>query len=242
MNSFDASIISFLNSFAHRSWFFDNLMFLLSENYLLKGGVIVALIWWTWFRTQVITAQARRYLLCGMIASLLSIAVARSLANELPYRERPLRDPAAHFQLPYGIRQDTLINWSSFPSDHAAVFFCARNLHLFRLAVRRLSCICTRPHRYLFPAYVSRHPLSHRPARGRIDRNLDCLAFANHVGAQFCMPTCRSLAGAIARQLLCLSIYPDVPDRNHLRPPSRHRAFHSRTFAYRLTPRLHRSV
>lgn len=122
MNSFDFSILSFLNGFAHRSLIFDNFVYVL-DNYLIKGGVIVALIWWAWFRTGANQTKNRHYLLCGIVACLLSIVAARTLANSLPYRERPLRNPAMHFQLPYGDSSEALIHWSAFPSDHAAVFF-----------------------------------------------------------------------------------------------------------------------
>jgi undecaprenyl-diphosphatase len=123
MNHFDSSIITFLNGFAHRSWAFDTFMYLLSDNALLKGGLIVALIWWAWFRPGTNTRENREYLLCGIAACLLAVFVARSLANLLPFHERPMSIAALHFQPPYGRSDENLINWSAFPSDHAAVFF-----------------------------------------------------------------------------------------------------------------------
>jgi undecaprenyl-diphosphatase len=123
MNSFDSSIISFLNQFAHRSAIFDVLVRLLSDNYLLKGGFIVALIYWAWFRPGSNQAESRRYLLCGLVACLLSVFVARALAHELPFRDRPMRVSSLHLQQAYGDPDPDLMNWSSFPSDHAAVFF-----------------------------------------------------------------------------------------------------------------------
>jgi undecaprenyl-diphosphatase len=41
----------------------------------------------------------------------------------LPFRERPMAVAALHFQRPYGAGNGGLIDWSSFPSDHATVFF-----------------------------------------------------------------------------------------------------------------------
>lgn len=41
----------------------------------------------------------------------------------LPFRPRPMTVAALHFQTPFGASDHGLINWSSFPSDHAAVFF-----------------------------------------------------------------------------------------------------------------------
>src|SRR5262249_6486194 len=46
------------------------------------------------------------------------------LALVLPFRYRPVHEPAMEFQLPYGMMPEALDGWSSFPSDHAALFFC----------------------------------------------------------------------------------------------------------------------
>lgn len=123
MNSFDVGIISFLNGFAHRSWTFDTLVALLGLNYLLKGGVITALYWWAWFREGERKTENREFLLFGLLGSFLALVLARGIAVSLPFRERPLRNPALHFQLPYGAHPTALMGWSSFPSDHAAFYF-----------------------------------------------------------------------------------------------------------------------
>lgn len=123
MNSFDSSIITFLNSFARHSWGFDSFVYMLSGNDLLKGGVIVALIWWAWFRPLGDKTDTRQQLLCAICASLVAVLIARGLAVMLPFRSRPMTIPALHFQIPYGSGDGGLIDWSSFPSDHAVVFF-----------------------------------------------------------------------------------------------------------------------
>jgi undecaprenyl-diphosphatase len=123
LNSFDAVVISFLNGFAHRSWTLDRVVDLVSDNYLLKGAVPASLIWWGWFRKGERASRNRALLLSGLIAGFFAFVVARACAEILPFRERPLHNAALHFQLPYGEIANTLIGWSSFPSDHAAVFF-----------------------------------------------------------------------------------------------------------------------
>ena len=50
MNAFDRVIVSFLNSFARRSWTFDMFMSVVLQNDLIKAGVITALLWWVWFQ------------------------------------------------------------------------------------------------------------------------------------------------------------------------------------------------
>lgn len=123
MNPFDTSIISFVNSFARHSVFFDTLVTMISGNDLLKGGVVVALIWGAWFRPGTQQRENRRFLVFGIAACLVAVVIARGLAHEMPFRGRPFANPALHFQTPYGHSQEDLIQWSSFPSDHATVFF-----------------------------------------------------------------------------------------------------------------------
>ena len=52
MDSFDFSILSFLNDFSRQSQIFDRLMLFASGNHFVKGGVAVSFLWWAWFQTQ----------------------------------------------------------------------------------------------------------------------------------------------------------------------------------------------
>lgn len=119
MTSIDASIISFLNSFAQRWPALDAAAGIVVTNPLIKGGLIAAMIWWAWFRP----ITNRQILSWGIISGFLSLLAARTLALLLPYRERPMHSPDLPFRMPYGANESVLIHWSSFPSDHAALFF-----------------------------------------------------------------------------------------------------------------------
>ena len=123
MNGFDTAALSFVNGFAHRSEALDATVRLLALNNLFKGGVVVPLVWWAWFRRRADPAKAREILLSTMLACLASLAAGRVLARALPFRLRPLHDPAFHFQMPFGTPPAILSGWSSFPSDHAVMFF-----------------------------------------------------------------------------------------------------------------------
>jgi undecaprenyl-diphosphatase len=123
LNSFDTSVISFVNSFAHRWFALDATLGLIATNTLIKGGIMAALIWWAWFRPSANQVRDREFLSCGIFTGFLSVLVARTLAISLPYRERPLHTAALHFQMPYFANENSMIHWSSFPSDHAALFF-----------------------------------------------------------------------------------------------------------------------
>jgi undecaprenyl-diphosphatase len=123
INPFDVSIIHFINQFAQRSWLFDTSLYFISENALIKGGAITALFWWAWFREGEGKTRRREFIVSGLAMAFVSLFVARALALWLPFRERPLRVAALNFHLPIGITDSNLIHWSSFPSDHAALFF-----------------------------------------------------------------------------------------------------------------------
>ena len=123
VNSFDAQIISFMNRYAGRSWAFDEFMHQLGSNYMLKTGLIMALLYWAWFRPVDERTDHRPTVLFGLIASCCGVLVARILSVAIVFRERPLRNPDLHFVLPQGIDRGAIIGWSSFPSDNATLFF-----------------------------------------------------------------------------------------------------------------------
>lgn len=122
MQSIDVSILTFLNTFAYRSGVVDQFIGLIAHTPLFKGGVTMALLWWGWFRGEGDHLQRRQSILATLIGCLGALAAARALALAVPFRVRPLHDSALSFRLPYGASPETLIGWSSFPSDHAALF------------------------------------------------------------------------------------------------------------------------
>lgn len=123
MNAFDRSIISFLNQLAGRSSTFDQFVFLIANNYLLKSGVLIALLYWMWLRRDDRRADRRATMIFGLFASCSAILLARLLAASVPFRERPLRNPDLHFVIPTSMSDHTLIGWSAFPSDTSALWF-----------------------------------------------------------------------------------------------------------------------
>jgi membrane-associated phospholipid phosphatase len=123
MNPLDVHVIAFLNQFAQRSWTFDYFVLLLSKNYVLKTGLITALLGWLWVRRENPAAPHRPILVFGLIASCVAILLNRMLSVVVPFRARPLRSPDLGFVLPHGVSLQSLINWSAFPSDNATLFF-----------------------------------------------------------------------------------------------------------------------
>jgi membrane-associated phospholipid phosphatase len=126
MNAFDRDILLFLNPYAGRWHEFDVLLNQFQENNLLKGAVFFAIIWYLWFRpvrSDRETLEVRQNLFATICALTVGIIIARTLADLLPFRTRPAFEPDLHLQIPAALRSTNLMAWSSFPSDHAVVWF-----------------------------------------------------------------------------------------------------------------------
>lgn len=130
MNWLDLQVIGFLNQFSQRSVALDQAVVLLSQNGLLKGSVLAALIWWAWFSAED-QSQKRAKLVIAMISSAIAISVGRVMALSLPFRPRPQHDATLSFVVPFGSAREVLDGWSSFPSDHAVLFFSLATVLLY---------------------------------------------------------------------------------------------------------------
>ncbi|MBI3784553.1 MAG: phosphatase PAP2 family protein [Deltaproteobacteria bacterium] len=145
INGFDLAILKFLNHLSDRSGPVDQLMILFAQADLLKGGVILTLLWWVWFREGKDKGRDQSVVLATIIGAIVAVLLARSLAVILPFRLRPV----LYFRNPGDPPLDLLKEWSSFPSDHASLYFAlatgifmaARQLGAFSLAYVAL-CIC----------------------------------------------------------------------------------------------------
>jgi undecaprenyl-diphosphatase len=114
-------ILSFFNRFAHRSLFFDELVVLVSGNNFIKGALVVAVIWYLWFQNKD-APKKRECLLAGVGAGFFGLAIAKVLTWAI-VRPRPLNVPQLAMRIPYGIKAVSWEGLSSFPSDHAVLFF-----------------------------------------------------------------------------------------------------------------------
>lgn len=123
MNPFDATIIEFLNQFAQISRLSDSTIKVISENHLIKGAFLITILWWAWFRVNKDQTRVQIHLVATLISCFIAIAAARSLALMLPFRLRPMHEDNIDFMLPYGMDPVMLDGWSSFPSDHALLFY-----------------------------------------------------------------------------------------------------------------------
>src|SRR3954471_23176530 len=102
MHGFDHWILVFVNPFAQRWPPFDSIVVFFTNSDLMKGGVMMAALWWTWFRPNANQRTSRSYLLTALLGAVIALAAARVLAHALPLRSRPILDPTLHFRLPNG--------------------------------------------------------------------------------------------------------------------------------------------
>ena len=123
MNTFDASILAYVNSFAQTSRHFDYLLWAISENHLLKGAIPITVLWFFWFhkekRNDASSSRLREQVIITLLACFVAIFIGRLLALTLPFRPRPITNIAMHFVIPYGLGHRIFDGMSSFPSDHA---------------------------------------------------------------------------------------------------------------------------
>ena len=118
---FDTSIISFFHQISLQFPQLSPLIVIVSTNGLLKGGVISALVWWLWFQPSEFSKLIQDRIISTLVISGISMILARVLTHLLPFRIRPFANPEIGLAFPSG--HETLETWSSFPSDHAVLFF-----------------------------------------------------------------------------------------------------------------------
>jgi membrane-associated phospholipid phosphatase len=171
------------------NWVLDWGAIYASKTYLLNGAIIMAAYWWVWFlpgpdqdrRTKIISA---------LIAAIITLIVARALASVLPFRLRPLSAPGIGYHgpnLPSGQNITGFEDWSSFPSDQAALFFalavglwrCSRPLGAIAILIATIGVCAVRVYLGIhYPSdviagaaigvlcvYATGHIASGRPAR-----------------------------------------------------------------------------
>ena len=120
-NFFDSGILYLCHDLNSHFGLLGRIAAFVSENGLIKGGFIAILIWWLWFQDTPNQQPIREKILGTMIATIGAIFLARGLALILPFRPRPIVNPELGSLFVQG--NAALETWSSFPSDHAVLFF-----------------------------------------------------------------------------------------------------------------------
>src|ERR1051325_11328259 len=119
MNFFDAAILHWINTFVGRWPRFDQFVSMMQNLTLAKGALLTALIWYAWFSGRPL---AREKTLCRLSESLAGLTIARLIADLAPSRARPMFESELNFRVPGGTGLYGFMQWSAFPSDHAALY------------------------------------------------------------------------------------------------------------------------
>lgn len=122
LHRLDQSLLLWLNQFAGHSAALDMAVRGIANIYLIKLGLFSAALWWLWFRREE-TDAGRRLVVDAIAAVVLAVAMSILIQAVMPARPRPLHDAGLPFVPPIGQSRDALKNWSSFPSDNAALGF-----------------------------------------------------------------------------------------------------------------------
>ncbi|MES2979854.1 MAG: phosphatase PAP2 family protein [Pseudomonadota bacterium] len=123
LNFFDSAIVGPLNTLARNSWAIDQAIAFISFNHIVKGGVLMVLLWWGWFRQGERGAHEREHTISTLIGCAVALMVGRLMVLALPFRLRPMHQTDLHFTVPFGVAEGAMDGLSSFPSDHAVLFF-----------------------------------------------------------------------------------------------------------------------
>ncbi len=129
LNRLDQSLLLWLNQFAGHSAALDMAVRGIANIYLIKLGLFSAALWWLWFRREE-TEAGRRLVVDAIAAVVLAVAASILIQAVMPSRPRPLHDAGLPFVPPIGQSRDALKNWSSFPSDNAALGFALAATYL----------------------------------------------------------------------------------------------------------------
>jgi len=141
VNSFDHSIISFINQLCGKSEVFDKTVIFLSQNDLVKG-CIITLYWWVWFSPSNDITVRRQRIVSAIYGCFVAMFIVRIMSKLMQFRTRPILDPANHLVQAIGFNINRIPDThNSFPSDHATLFFAlatgmffvSRRLGLFSL-------------------------------------------------------------------------------------------------------------
>ncbi|WP_407148790.1 phosphatase PAP2 family protein [Bradyrhizobium sp. ORS 86] len=119
----DQYLLGLLNAFAHRSLIFDTAIGFVESQAVFKGAVVTSLLWLAWFQRDPDQKLRRSLVISTLAATIASLLLTKIIRFYLPFRLRPIHDPAVGFTLPYNVSTETLWNWGSFPSDTSAFEF-----------------------------------------------------------------------------------------------------------------------
>ena len=128
---FDRTIVAFLNQFVGRSESFDRAADAMASTYLVSSILLLACICYLWFRETSQDNTERAMILREFAGVCVAGPLSRAMQLVLKFHPRPFHDSFLRFRVPITVEPNEFNHWSSFPSDHAAVYFALAALIMF---------------------------------------------------------------------------------------------------------------
>jgi undecaprenyl-diphosphatase len=122
LSSIDLDVFQALNGWSGRNAFLDYTVTRL-DDVRLKSLAFIGTFGALWFQRTKAQGRQRETLILLFVAILASLTIARTVANLLPFHIRPMFTQGIGYRAPLAELQPYFENWSSFPSDTAAVIF-----------------------------------------------------------------------------------------------------------------------
>ncbi|SDB14187.1 phosphatase PAP2 family protein [Belnapia rosea] len=138
LEQLDLWVTRSVNEFAGHSAFFDKLITQIFFYHTVKALPIVAVFFSLWLSSWRGEA-GKRLFLQGTIGAFTAMVISRLIQNNAPNKPRPMY-ALDDFTMPIDQPRDVFQDWSSFPSDTAAVVF-ALSFAVWR-ADRRVGLAC----------------------------------------------------------------------------------------------------
>jgi undecaprenyl-diphosphatase len=123
VNNFDREILEFLSHSSGSHYLVVKTALVIAESSLLKGAVAISILWWVWLKDTGRLINQDMFAIKTIIGACLAVIIGRFAQNLLPMRPRPIHNPEVGYSVVEGIFESSLESWSSFPSDHAVLFF-----------------------------------------------------------------------------------------------------------------------
>ncbi|MBB2171716.1 phosphatase PAP2 family protein [Gluconacetobacter asukensis] len=120
-NILDYKISRYMNYVGENRDIIDTIVGIITGLNAFSNILMMSIVVFAWFYSD--TGAKKNSVFIGALTSFGAGVISRILQFNLPMHVRPLYDPALNFRLPSGVGSGTLSHWSSFPSDHATIFF-----------------------------------------------------------------------------------------------------------------------
>ncbi|RDK00893.1 phosphatase PAP2 family protein [Paraburkholderia lacunae] len=198
MNSFDTWIQVFLTHNAFHSVAMNHAIRVIAGQVIFKGLVLIPILCWLWFRPSRRTEWEREMIIATIASGLLALAIGRLLAHYLPFRVRPLYNPALHLDFPsVGLQEAVVRTWSSFPSDHALLWMSvAMGIFLVSRRVGALALLYTAVFICMPRVYLGLHYPTDVLAGAVLGIAITYIATRDAVRARYAAPILRWMNGS----------------------------------------------